>query len=51
MVDGEADEQEPLHQQEAGSGQREVLRPCHSSGVVDTLKGGFTFGREAGGLG
>ena len=48
MVDGEADEQEPLHQQEAGSGQREVLHP---SGVVDTLKGGFTFGREAGGLG
>ena len=47
MVDGEADEQEPLHQQEAGSGQREV----HPSGVVDTLKCGFTFGREAGGLG
>ena len=48
MVDGEADEQEPLHQQEAGSGQREVHHP---SGVVDTLKGGLTFGREAGGLG
>ena len=49
MVDGEADEQEPLHQQEAGSGQRENLR--RPSKVVDTLKGGFTFGREAGGLG
>ena len=44
MVDGEADEQEPLHQQEAESAQEKALRPRHSPSLDDTLgKSGWHF--------
>ena len=37
MADGEADEQEPLHQQEAESAQEKALCPRHSPSLDDTL--------------